>query len=49
MLDHQIQKVDLLETAGEVRIPVYFFLGKYDFVTPTSPVVDYFNRLCAPR
>ncbi len=49
MLGPEMNRIDLLQSAIEYAIPVYFFLGRYDGVTPTAPVVDYFHRLRAPR
>jgi pimeloyl-ACP methyl ester carboxylesterase len=48
MLWKEIETTDLLKVACIVTIPVYLFLGKYDYVTPTAPAVDYYNRLQAP-
>ena len=41
--------IDLSKQAVEYRLPVYFFLGKYDYETPTAPVMEYFDRLQAPH
>lgn len=45
----QVRKIDFFKTIPELRIPVYFFLGKYDYITPTEPVVRYFNILKCPK
>jgi proline iminopeptidase len=49
MLETEMNSIDLLKQATEVPIPVYFFLGRYDYVTPTAPVLEYFKRLQAPH
>jgi proline iminopeptidase len=49
MLETEMNAIDLFKQASQVAIPVYFFLGKYDYVTPTAPVLDYFSRLRAPH
>ncbi len=49
MLGPEMNRIDLLQCAIEYAIPVYFFLGRYDYVTPTGPVLDYFSRLTAPH
>ena len=41
--------VNFSKSANEVEIPVYYFLGKYDYVTPVEPVEDYFQTLKAPK
>jgi len=49
MLERQVNEIDLIKQAVDVPIPVYFFLGRYDYCTPTAPVVEYFERLRAPH
>ena len=48
MLEEEMRDIDLNEQALHVSVPVYLFLGRYDQVTPTAPVLDYFERLQAP-
>lgn len=38
----------LMDAASQIAIPVYFFLGRHDYTTPTSLAVTYFDRLVAP-
>ncbi|MBP8083948.1 MAG: alpha/beta hydrolase [Spirochaetes bacterium] len=45
----QVRKIDFFKTVPELKIPIYFFLGKYDYITPTEPVVRYFNMLKCPK
>lgn len=49
MLETEMNSIDLLKQATEVPIPLYFFLGRYDYVTPSAPVLEYFKRLHAPH
>lgn len=39
---------DLAQTTPEVKIPVYFFEGKYDYTCATSVARSYFETLKAP-
>ena len=45
----EVKSIDLKEIASDIPIPVYFFLGKYDYCTPTAPVISYFEKLRAPH
>jgi pimeloyl-ACP methyl ester carboxylesterase len=38
----------LFEEITKVNVPLYFFCGKYDYVTPTELVQDYYQKLEAP-
>ncbi len=38
----------LIDHVTEVRVPVYFFAGRRDFVTPSELVEEYFRALDAP-
>jgi len=39
----------LIDHVTAVRIPVYFFAGRHDFITPSELVAEYFRALEAPR
>jgi pimeloyl-ACP methyl ester carboxylesterase len=39
----------LSEKILQVEIPVFFFLGRHDWVTPSSLAIEYLDRLEAPR
>jgi pimeloyl-ACP methyl ester carboxylesterase len=39
---------DLPATAADIRTAFFVIQGKDDVVTPTSPAIDYFNRVKAP-
>jgi pimeloyl-ACP methyl ester carboxylesterase len=38
----------ILDNVSSIRIPVYFFSGRYDYTDPTSCTVRLFNSLTAP-
>ena len=40
-------KIDLAKFSS-VKVPVYFFLGKYDWIAPTSYPVRFLEKLQAP-
>lgn len=42
-------KVNLFEQAPRIDVPVYFFLGRHDFNTPSEISVRYYEQLDAPR
>lgn len=44
----EIKNIDFFKTVPELKVPVYFFLGQYDYVTPTKPVIKYFEILKTP-
>ncbi len=44
----QLGKVDFFEEVTELKIPVYFFTGRYDYQTPFEIVERYFSILKAP-
>ena len=41
--------VDLLSQVGRLEVPVFFFLGRQDYNTPTALVEEWASRLQAPR
>lgn len=43
------EQVDLFNQANRIDVPVYFFLGRHDFNTPTHLAVKFFDQLEAPR
>ena len=48
-LHRELRKINFFKTVPEIKIPVYFFLGAYDYVTPTEPVVRYYKILKCPK
>ena len=47
--DPAIWNLDLRTQVSEVKIPVYFFTGRYDYDTPSSLVEEYYQLLKAPE
>lgn len=45
----EMSKIDFSEQVPELKLPVYFFLGRYDYVTPTPSVEEYYKKLQAPH
>ncbi|MFX1416136.1 MAG: alpha/beta fold hydrolase [Promethearchaeota archaeon] len=45
----ELSEVDLAREIDSVRVPIFFFEGKYDMITPTVVVEDFFNQLNAER
>jgi len=39
----------LEEALGDLSIPIYFFLGRHDYNTPSILAAEYFNNLRAPK
>jgi pimeloyl-ACP methyl ester carboxylesterase len=46
---HEIQRIDLLELAPRLAVPVYFFTGRHDYNTPFELAEEYFEVLEAPH
>jgi pimeloyl-ACP methyl ester carboxylesterase len=44
----ELMKVDLFKTVPELKIPVFFFEGRFDQEVPASIAAHYFERLKAP-
>ena len=34
---------------AKLDVPIFMFVGRYDYTTPTAPVVAWYNRLKAPK
>lgn len=45
----ELMEVDFFEEIKEVEVPVYFFVGRYDYQTPFELVERYFEALKAPH
>jgi len=44
----QTEKTNLFETLPELKVPVYFCMGRYDYMTPSEVAYNYFEKLVAP-
>ena len=47
-LQPMVMEIDFDATITQVDVPVYFFVGKYDFNTPYELIEAYYNELDAP-
>ena len=45
----QLYDIDLRKDYTSLNVPVYFFLGRYDYNAPTSLVEEYYELLDAPQ
>ncbi|MGE8207208.1 alpha/beta fold hydrolase [Heyndrickxia sp. NPDC080065] len=45
----QTEDTDLFKTLPELNVPVYFCMGRYDYMTPSEVVYNYFEKLVAPE
>ena len=45
----ELMKINMMEQAPELKIPVYFVLGRHDHEAPSFIAEKYFNVLKAPR
>jgi len=48
MMENEVLKMNLLEEIPEVRIPIYFFLGRHDNQIPAVVAERYFDIIKAP-
>ena len=48
-LDYSNQDQPLLDRVTSVAVPVYFFIGRHDYVTPAAMAEVYFKKLQAPQ
>ncbi len=44
-----MKKIDLIEQAPEIKVPVYFLIGRHDIIVSHVLAEKYFNNLIAPR
>lgn len=45
----QLREINFFKSVQEIKIPVYLFLGAFDYITPAAPVLRYFNVLKCPK
>jgi pimeloyl-ACP methyl ester carboxylesterase len=48
-LSAELENVNMKNEIKEIEIPVYFVAGKYDYVTPSSLIKEYFEMIKAPN
>jgi len=49
LLMPQLLKVNLFEQVKEVKVPVWFMLGRHDYEVPSVLSAQYFDSLNAPQ
>lgn len=49
LLWDEIMQVNLFQQVPKIEVPVYFLVGKHDFLTPAKLVEKYYERLEAPK
>ena len=45
----EIKNTDFTEEIQSIKAPIYFFMGKYDMITPTGQVEDFYDGLDAKK
>ncbi len=45
----EIKNVNLTKDIHSIKVPIYFFEGKYDMATPIVPVKEFYNTLDAEK
>ena len=45
----ETKAIDFTKEIQSIKVPIYFFMGKYDMITPTVQVEDFFNGLDAEK
>jgi pimeloyl-ACP methyl ester carboxylesterase len=48
-LFHELLRTDLFADVPEVKVPVYFCLGRHDYEVPSPLAAEYFDALKAPK
>ena len=48
-LSHSILNVDLFKESNEFEVPIYLFVGKYDYITSSVIAKTYFDFITAPK
>jgi pimeloyl-ACP methyl ester carboxylesterase len=43
-----LMRLDFAKTVPKIQVPVYFFVGRHDFNTPSALLEGYFDELDAP-
>lgn len=48
-LAEEMRHTNMMKVVKEVKVPIYFFEGRYDYQAPTILAEKYFNQLKAPK
>jgi len=49
MMENEVLRMNLFEEIPEVKIPIYFFLGRHDYEVPSVIAEKYFEIIKAPK
>ncbi len=49
ILASEMLQIKFLEDIKELKVPIYFIMGKYDYHTPTAVAEKFYNQLQAPK
>lgn len=44
----EVVNTNIMDKILDIKVPIYFFCGKYDYVTPTALIEEYYNKINAP-
>jgi pimeloyl-ACP methyl ester carboxylesterase len=45
----EIKNINFAKEIQSIKVPIYFFIGKYDMITPTVQIVNFYNSLHAEK
>ena len=45
----EIKNINFAKEIQSIKVPIYFFTGKYDMIVPTVQVEDFYNSLDAEK
>ena len=45
----EITSIDFAKEIQSIKVPIYFFAGRYDMITPSVLVEDFYNHLDAEK
>jgi pimeloyl-ACP methyl ester carboxylesterase len=45
----EIKNIDFTKEIQSIKVPIYFFVGRYDMITPTVLVEDFYSNLDAEK
>ncbi len=45
----EVMTIDFFTTIPELHVPVYFFVGRYDYNSPSQLIEKYYEQLAAPE
>ena len=45
----EIKSINFAKEIQSIKVPIYFFMGKYDMIAPTVPVESFYNSLDAEK